>query len=149
MAYNRKKELQKLIEYAENQGFKINLDFEGISFVTWDGLNTPKSISLDRKQSVENRIYIFLHELGHHELRKEWDDFKKKFPLIAEAEETRKYNKLKRRIGYYVSSLKEEYLSWDYGYALGKSLGIKINENKWLALKNKCLMGYIRFFGEK
>jgi hypothetical protein len=45
--------------------------------------------------------------------------------------------------------LEEEYMSWDSGYALGKSLGIEIDDEKWLELKNKCLMGYIRFFGKK
>lgn len=149
MGYSYENAMSVLIEYAKNQGFKdVELNFDDVSMVTWDDLNTPDTIRIEEKQPIEMKVYILLHELGHHELRKDWGKFEQEMRIIAKAEMLKEY-KLKRRIGYYVSCLEEEYMSWDSGYLLGKSLGIEINEDKWLELKNKCLMGYIRFFGKK
>lgn len=148
MSYSHKKGLSLLIEYAKNQGFKsVNLEFDGVSTVYWS-YNEPNFINIEGNHSIENKVYILLHELGHHELRKNWGYFTKENPIVAEAEMSCG-SKLKRRIGYYVSCLEEEYKAWSRGYELGKSLGININDKKWFELKNKCIMGYIRFFGKK
>jgi hypothetical protein len=149
MGYSYENAMSVLIEYAKNQGFKdVELNFDDISMVTWGDLNTPDTIKIEEKHPIEIKVYILLHELGHHELRKDWGKFEQEMPIIAKAEMLKEY-KLKRRIGYYVSCLEEEYMSWDSGYVLGKFLGIEIDDKKWMELKNKCLMGYIRFFGKK
>ena len=149
MSKQHKKSMCILIEYAKNQGFKkINLDFKGISMIYWDDINTPSEILIERSYTTEMKVYLLLHELGHNEMRKDWDSFVNEYPMVAEAE-LDGGGKLKRRIGFYVSCLEEEYKAWSLGYELGKSLGIKIDDKKWTELKNKCIMGYIRFFGKK
>jgi Zn-dependent peptidase ImmA (M78 family) len=39
--------------------------------------NTPNSIKIEGNLSYELQTYIFLHELGHHQLRKDWNEFHK------------------------------------------------------------------------
>jgi len=90
-----------------------------------------------------------LHELGHHELRKDWKKFTNKFPASAYAEEvhlTTRDKKYKRRDSYVVASLEEEFCAWDEGLRLGKKLGIRINIEKWIDFKSKCLKSYIIYF---
>jgi hypothetical protein len=57
-----------------------------------------------------------------------------------------KNKKYKRRDSYIVASLEEEFLAWDEGLKLGKRLEIKINMEKWIDFKSKCLKGYIKYY---
>ncbi len=149
--YSYKHALDILWDWSVNEGFSsIDLTYTGTSQIDWEKstLNTPKDIKIE-VASYEEQTYIFLHELGHHQLRKNWDKFHKLLPASAVAEEHLYWTrdrKLIRRQDYMVSHLEEEYKAWEEGYKLGEKLGIKINPNKWRALKSKCLMSYIRHF---
>lgn len=153
MRYSYINALDTLTKWAIKEGYKnISLDYHDTSFIDWErkSLNEPKVIKIQHKYDYEHQTYLFLHEAGHHQIRKDWDDFKKKLPQAAFAEEKdtkTKTHKHKRRTSYVVSALEEEYLAWFYGLRLAKKLGIKINNSKWNALKNKCMMGYIRYYG--
>lgn len=147
MSCEYEKSIKVLLQYAEEQGFKVELNHDDTSEIDWIGLNQPNVIRIQSKP-IENQVYEFLHELGHHELRKDWSEYKKVLPTVAYAESVRP-TKYKRRIGYYVSSLEEEYKAWDKGLELANLLGVKIKKRKWNVLKNKCLMTYIRHFGKK
>ncbi len=148
MFHGYKKAIKILTEYANNQGFKVDLEFNDISIIEWDDLNFPYKISIDGSLSVEEKVYVFLHELGHNELRKDWGEYKRVMPIVAYAESVN-VSKYRRRIGYYVSCLEEEFKAWDKGEELAKNFGIKINKKSWYKLKNKNLMSYIRYFGKK
>lgn len=149
--YSYKNALDILWDWSVKEGFTdIDLTYTGTSQIDWqkDTLNKPKDIKI-QKASYEEQTYIFLHELGHHQLRKNWDKFHRKLPAMAIAEEYLYYTndrKLTRRRDYVVSHLEEEYRAWEEGLKLGERLGIKINMKKWTALKGKCLMSYIRYF---
>lgn len=147
MSCDYEKSIKVLIQYAEQQGFKVDLNHDDISEIKWFELNKPKVIKIQSK-NIEYQVYEFLHELGHHELRKNWSEYKKVLPTVAYAESV-KPSKYKRRIGYYVSSLEEEYKAWDKGLELANQLDIKVKKIKWNTLKTKCLMSYIRYFGKK
>lgn len=153
--YSYKNALIILKEWALNEGFiNISFDYDDISQIDWikSTLNTPNSIKIEANLSYELQTYIFLHELGHHELRKDWDKFHKILPTSAKAEEhlhSTKDRKLIRRISYIVSHMEEEYKAWEEGLKLGENLGIKINPEKWLEIKTKCLIQYIRYFANK
>ena len=149
--YSYKHALDVLWDWSIDEGFNnIDLSYSGTSHIDWERhtLNKPKTIKIE-KAGYEEQTYIFLHELGHHQLRKNWAKFQKELPIMAIAEEhlymTRE-RKLLRRKDYSVSHLEEEYKAWEEGYNLGIKLGIKINPKKWAALKSKCLMSYIKFF---
>ena len=150
--YSYKKAIGQLTEYAVNEGYaKIFLNHKGISMIKWKlrTLNEPKSIYIEGKHGLEIKTYLMLHELGHHELRKDWKTFTKRFPATAYAEEVHlitRDKKYKRRDTYVVASLEEEFAAWDEGLKLGKKLGIKINEDKWVEFKSKCLKSYIVYF---
>jgi hypothetical protein len=152
--YNYTKALDMLVDFAYKQGFtKVDLDHDE-SLMSWEPktLNFPKAIKVDGSYNKEIKVYLFLHELGHFELRKDWDLFRYILPDVCEAETTKfiygDKNITKRNL-YIVSAIEEEYRAWDEGYALGISLGIKINKDNWNWIKTKCLMSYIRYYGKK
>ncbi len=153
MRYSYKKALDQLSEYAYGEGYeKVVLNHNDVSFMNKKegSLNTPYSIYIEKSLPLELKTYIFLHELGHHELRKDWSKFKKKLPVTAFAEQ-RSFKsgdrKLLRRNSYKVASLEEEFLAWEEGLKLAGKLGIKINSQRWIAIKSKCLKSYINYYG--
>ncbi len=149
--YSYKSALGILKEWSEKEGFTdVDLTYSGVSQIDWmkDTLNTPKDIKIE-VASYEDQTYIFLHELGHHQLRKNWERFHRVLPTSAMAEEHlywTKDRKFIRRRDYMVSHLEEEYKAWEEGLKLAQKLDIRVNDNKWRALKSKCLMSYIRYF---
>lgn len=155
MRTNYKKILEQLIAYAEAEGYRVNIFLhESSSRIAWakDTLNEPKRIHLDGRKSVEVQVFLMLHELGHHELRKDWDAFTERLPIMAYAENeyvATKAKKYMRRDSYLVFSLEEEFLAWNEGYKLALRFGIKLNTDHWLKFKAKCLMSYIDYFANK
>jgi len=152
--YSYTKALETLTEWAKRQGYTdISVDYHDISQIDWvNTMNTPKSIKIEGKYPIEIKVYLFLHELGHHQLRKNWAKFKKTLPVAAHAEHLHFYRnvgKYKRRVTYSVSCMEEEFKAWDEGQKLAAKLGIKIYMPKWSALKAKCLISYMRYYGSK
>lgn len=143
-----KKALTILIQHANTLGFVVDLNYDDVSMVTWKKLNNPFEIKIQKKLPVEEKVYALLHELGHHELRKDWNEYKRVVPIVAYAESVRP-QKYRRRIGYYVSCVEEEFKAWELGRDLANDLGIRIRKTVWNRLKSKCLMTYIRYFGKK
>ena len=151
MRYSYKRAKDILSDWANNEGFEeITFDHTDISFIDWerDSLNIPKKIKIQGKYNNETQVYIFLHELGHHQLRKSWNKFEIRLPILAYTEEHGD-KKDRRKISYIVSSMEEEFKAWEEGYKLGGKLGIKINRENWDKIRCKCLMGYIRYYGQK
>lgn len=150
--YSYKAAIEQLTDYAVNEGYAhISLNHKGISMIKWNTktLNEPKSIYIEGKYGLEIKTYLMLHELGHHELRKDWKKFTKRFPVTAHAEHkhlVEKDKKYKRRDSYVVASLEEEFAAWTEGLKLGKKLGIKVNMDKWIDFKSKCLKSYIVYY---
>lgn len=150
--YSYKKALGILNDYAVSEGYaNIKFNHNGTSTITWvrNTLNEPKSIYIEGKYGLEIKTYLMLHELGHHQIRKDWRKFKKKLPVVAHAEQVHlelKDKRYKRRNSYIVSSLEEEFLAWDEGFKLGEKLGIRINMDKWIEFKSKCLKSYINYY---
>lgn len=153
--YNYTKALEILTDWATNEGYvEICFDHHDISYIDWarNTLNTPKVIKIQGKYPIETKVYILLHELGHHQLRKNWGRFHKTLPVAAHAETikfTNKVGKYKRRVTYTVSCMEEEFKAWEEGLKLAEKLNIKVNMNKWNVLKSKCLISYMRYYGAK
>jgi Zn-dependent peptidase ImmA (M78 family) len=83
--YSYKNALIILKEWALKEGFiNISFDYNEISQIDWikSTLNTPNSIKIEGNLSYELQTYIFLHELGHHQLRKDWNEFHKILPTL-------------------------------------------------------------------
>jgi hypothetical protein len=152
--YNYTQALGKLIQWAHKEGYEITLDHNDISYINWlpSTLNKPFSIRIEGKYPIEIKFYILLHELGHHILRKDWDEFTRVLPISAYAEHVHFFlndSKYKRRIQYNVSCMEEEFKAWAEGYKLGVALGLRINDKKWHDLKSKCLIAYMRYYSTK
>ena len=150
--YSYKKALAQLNEYAISEGYaSVTLNHMGVSKITWNRstLNEPKSIYIEGRYGVEIKTYLLLHELGHHELRKNWDVFTKRFPAAAYAEEVHlemNDKRYKRRDTYVVASLEEEFSAWEEGLRLSERLGIRVNMLNWIEFKSKCLKSYINYY---
>ena len=135
--YNYTMALEKLTNWATKEGYNdITFDYWDISEINWerDSLNKPKHIKIEGKYSKEIKVYLLLHELGHHQLRKDWDKFKRVLPDLAYAEDIHlRMNdiKYKRRVSYTVSCMEEEFKAWEEGLKLGDKFGIRINKEKW------------------
>lgn len=155
MRHSYARDLKTITEWAKNEGFeKISFNYKGISQIGWknNSLNEPNAIKIESKYPIEIKVYLLLHELGHHQLRKDWDKFEKTLPITAYAEHIhfiKSVDKFKRRVTYTVSCVEEEFKAWEEGMKLGKKLGVKINEDKWNELKSSCLISYIRYYGTK
>lgn len=153
--YNYTKALAILIDWATKQGYRdIIIDHHDTSQIDWqkNTLNTPKDIKIEGKYPIEIKVYFFLHELGHHQLRKNWGRFQKTLPVAAHAENLDLYHKVgkyKRRVTYTVSCMEEEFKAWEEGFKLAEKLGIRINMDKWVSLKAKCLISYMRYYSSK
>ena len=150
--YSYKRALVQLKDYAVKEGYMhVSFNYKGVSKITWTKktLNEPNSIYIEGRYGLEIKTYLMLHELGHHEIRKDWKKFKKRFPATAKAEQVHlktKDTKYKRRDAYVVASLEEEFMAWDEGLKLGRKLGIKVNMDKWIDFKSKCLKCYINYY---
>ena len=153
--YNYTKALERLTQWAYRQGFEeISFDHNDISYIDWriQTINKPRVIKIEGKYPIEIKVYLLLHELGHHQLRKNWSKFKKTLPVAAHAEHLHFYRnvgKYKRRVTYTVSCMEEEFKAWDEGHKLAEKLGLRVNEQKWGELKSKCLISYMRYYATK
>jgi hypothetical protein len=153
--YNYTRALDKLTQWAYKEGYEsITFDHNDVSYINWqlETLNIPSEIRIQGKFPIEIKVYIMLHELGHHILRKDWKMFEKVLPISAHAEHVHFFkndSKFKRRVQYNVSCMEEEFKAWDEGYKLADRLGIRINEVKWYDFKARCLMGYMRYYSTK
>lgn len=151
--YSYKRALDELKVYAESEGFKRVRFNAKDSQVSWmkGGLNEPKHLDIMSGMTLENQVYVMLHELGHHELRKDWEWFSMRFPVSAHAEEiyiSTKDRKYTRRAAFIVSSLEEEFLAWDEGLRLGLDMGIKVRMENFIDIKSKCLKHYIGYYAQ-
>ena len=152
--YNYTRALERLTGWATREGYEVIFDHDDISEIEWqrDTLNWPNRIKIEGRYPIEMKVYLLLHELGHHILRKDWNVFQKVLPVTAYAEHVHFYHndvRYKRRVMYNVSCVEEEFKAWDEGYKLGKRLDIRINDEKWHEFKSKFLMGYMRYYSYK
>jgi len=155
MRYSYTKALEVIKNWALKEGYEtISFNHNDISYIDWETktLNTPRVIKIEGKYPIETKVYLLLHELGHHQLRKDWIKFKKTLPIVAFAEHIhifKNVGKYKRRVTYSVSCMEEEFKAWEEGAKLAEKLGVKINMKKWNELKTKCLISYMRYYGAK
>lgn len=146
MKCNYKTFLKTLCKFAYSEGFiDIDLLYSGVSSIYWHSRNLPNRIVIEGKYSNEFKVYLMLHELGHHVLRRDWDLFGLSLPIVHQAESSNEL-KYRRRQTYIVASLEEEFKAWDEGLKLGISYGICIDRDKWDKLRAKCLMSYIKHY---
>lgn len=143
----------KLRKYAKKLGFKVVLGRE--SMVDWKPgypANKPAKIVIQEGLSDLHRLYDFLHELGHHELRKDWDKYEREFPATVKAEfewihnDTNKY---RRRVAYIAERVREECDAWNLGVKIARRNGVELNEVHYRLYSSKWLAQYTRLYGKR
>lgn len=148
MGYDFKKYLDELSDFAYAEGFvELNLSYSGISTIYWHkfSINKPRRIFIEGKYTNEYKVYLMLHELGHHLLRRDWDVFGHLLPVTHHAESSSD-SKYRRRQTYIVASLEEEFKAWDAGLRLAGDMNICVDIQKWHKFRAKCLMSYIKHY---
>jgi len=155
MRYSYKQARETLAQYAYSEGFiEVLFDYDGVSTLFnnhLDPIYVPRRIKIEGKYDYEHQTYLMLHELGHHELRKDWEAFKAEFPITAKAEEfkSRGYErKFRRRKSYFVASFEEEYRAWDEGKKLAEEFEIPIHFERWNRLRTDCLFNYMKYYSQ-
>lgn len=148
---SQKKQENKLHKYARKLGFKVVSGPE--SMVDWKPgypANKPAKIIIQEGLSDLHRLYDLLHELGHHELRKDWDTYELEYPATAKAEFEwilNGCNKYKRRVAYLVERIREESDAWNLGLAVARRKGVKVNVSDYRIYSAKWLAQYTRLYG--
>ena len=146
-----KKQESKLVKYANKQGFKVVDGPE--SMVDWKPgypANKPAKIAIQEGLSDLHRIYDLLHELGHHELRKNWQEFKAQYPATASAEYHWILNgigKHRRRVAYMAERIREECDAWNIGLDIAHRKGLDISVTDYRMYSSKWLAQYTRLYG--
>lgn len=144
--YSYKKAFEELLAYAEGEGYHAITYGGPESFIVWAPHDYDKRLNIEDGETHENMVYLILHELGHHQIRKNWGKFEKRLPAVAYAEqvqEVREAQKYKRRASYIVSCLEEEFMAWEEGLKLAINMNIKVNHSKWIIFKAKKLKAHI------
>jgi hypothetical protein len=154
MRYSYKTALSALTEYCYSEGFlEVTFDFKDVSTLYshhHSPIYIPRRIKIEGRYNYEMKTYLMLHELGHHEMRKSWKRFEKRFPIVALAENHahKKYErKLRRRQNYFVECLEEEIAAWDEGLKLARKFDIVINMDRFINIRTKCLIQYMNYYG--
>lgn len=144
--------MEKLIRHAEKQGFRVYMGTESVvKFKRTYPTNKPSAIEIREHKNEDHQLYDLLHELGHYMIRKDWKSYQEAYPLTTRAEfwhHTRGIYKYKRRIGYKIESLREEYEAWDVGLKLARKKRIDIDVQDYRKYANSMLANYVRYYGE-
>ena len=146
-----KLKILKLKEYAEDLGFKVNLNAKSSSLLTKKGtLNTPYKLNIVN-QNPTQQYYHLLHELGHWELLKDWKVYKEKYPFIALGEEFALKNiyKYRKRVAYKVDIMKEEIDAWEEGKNLALKMGFDLDIYHYKKYSTSFLFMYIKHLGKR
>lgn len=91
-------------------------------------------ISINSSRSVEQQLYVLLHEAGHVILRSDPSKFEKRFP-----------NSNRGTIHGRIEILREEVLAWEAATTVAERLGIKVEEEKWKENYRDALERYARW----
>ena len=147
------KKIDKAITYAKSLGFAVIPDRDESQVVWRVGYphNKPHFIGLAKRKDSTKQLYDLLHELGHHEIRKDWRAYKASYPMTAEMER-QVYTKGKsyphtRRISYRLEEVREEFQAWDMGLKIARELGIRVDISRYRDYAAKNLMTYVRYHG--
>jgi hypothetical protein len=153
MRYPYKQAREILAQYAYDEGFEsVVFDHNDISVLAnshLDPIYIPRKIKIEGKYNYELQTYLMLHELGHHELRKDWEVFGERFSITVKAEQHNKrgYSRnFRRRKEYFVEAFEEEYTAWNEGLVLAEVHGIPINFERWNKLRTECLFAYMKYY---
>jgi len=143
-----------LIKYAEKLGYKVTRN-RRYSEILWHPSyphNKSLSITLSKQKNKKFEVYDMLHELGHHMIRRNWREYKQKYPITVHAEKMHyEHNvyKYKRRIGYKLEEVREEFDAWDIGLDIARKKGIDVNVVDYRSYAAKSVMSYVRHYGKQ
>lgn len=146
--------IHTLIKYAQKLGYKVCRNCKD-SEILWKPAyphNKPLSIMLSKHKDSTFEVYDMLHELGHHTIRRNWRQYKENYPLTVEADKMHyQYGeyKYKRRLGYKLEEVREEFSAWDVGLDIARKKGIQLNVADYRKYAAKCLMSYVRHHGKR
>lgn len=122
--------LQNLVEYGQSQGVNV-VSKRGCD----DSYDVDiQTITINKRRTTKNQVYILLHELGHHKILKDGMLNKKFAVLIKE--------NIPRNLSNRILTLEEEVIAWHFGENIGLAFGIPLDAS-FQVLKSRCLKTYV------
>jgi Zn-dependent peptidase ImmA (M78 family) len=129
--------LDKFIAFCLSEGVK-EIVYKSGTDDEYDSEN--KQIVINRRRTDEHKLYILLHEYGHHHLMQN-KNLANKFKAIS--------NRYARNmLTEQILAIEEEVLAWHYGEEAAKALGIPLDQTKFQLLKSRCLRTHIRSYSK-
>ena len=147
--------IDKVIKYANKEGFTVTRGGKGPSTISWieeRPYNVPDRIQLKKHNNPTHELLDLLHELGHHQIRKNYHAYCAKNPAVALAEHmeyTQGIMLYKRRKEYGVETVREEYEAWDRGMQIARKLRINIDSDTYRKYYTKSISSYMQYYGKK
>lgn len=133
----------KLVEFAKENGFVVQYgdDSEILFNHDYSRVKNKGLITIKRHRNKVLELYDLLHELGHYICRKSWKAYQQKYHAVIHGQ--------KRTQLFYIQSIHEEYVAWDNGLQLAKSLKIPISEHKYNQYAANAIYTYVHHFGTR
>jgi len=101
-----------------------------------------KVITLYALRRLEILYYLLLHEIGHAWMLECDFTFQDRYPELVR-------NPVRyATVTYKIAKVQEEIEAWEVGKKLARSLGLRINENKFEKLRAQCLTSYMNWAGK-
>lgn len=121
--------MRRLLEWCRKRGIEvINGPYASYN---WDGKR--KWIQLPPARP-ETRLFLLLHECGHHLLRKSGEE--------------RGVDWAARNLETKIAYVNNEIAAWQRGLRLAHRLGIRINKKRWSCVRKRNLATYLRWAGK-
>lgn len=132
--------IDNLVWWANKNGYEVTFSRNITPFTNIDN----KIIAINKSLTLENQLYVFLHELGHIKLANQ-EGYEQKFshgyPIF---DGDRKKIRRKNTDMHTVHIIHEEYAAWEEGLKIAKDFNIKIDQYKWDKYRCKNIISYIR-----
>jgi hypothetical protein len=109
-------------------------------------LPDERIIIINDSQTDEHKCYALLHELGHSINRSKGGQFRKRFNLLSEAEES---GREPRSHAYRVQFIEEEIKAWRNGQKLAEQLSLKFDANTYNNYASKWVMSYVDWASDR
>lgn len=132
--------LDTLVEWVNNKNYNVEFDY----CIRDEFRPAEKTIAVNTRQGIENRLYTLMHECGHLLLQVNEKRYEKRYPSSAKMSYCNSNVKLERSPKYKIDILSEELDAWRKGKDLANRLDIYYNEENYYNVMSKCVYSYVK-----
>lgn len=97
--------------------------------------SVDRYITINSNRTIQNQVYILLHEYGHHHIIQD-GALGRKFAVLVD-------RVANNTVSEQILAIEEEVLAWHFGEELAKTLGVSTDNKRYQVLKATCLKSHI------